>query len=102
MIEHHIQNDTDTGAVQRLDKVTKLIEVSALVRGYAIAGMGREEAVRAVALVIMQSKLGGRFRHILFIEGHDRHQFDMGNAELLQVGDFIDQRRERPWMLNGC
>ena len=62
----------------------------------AVARVGGEEAVGAVAPEVRQTGLPHLLRDVLFVEGHHRHQLDMGDAEVLEVGDLLHQAGEGP------
>ena len=70
VIENHIQDDADTGPMQDLNQVTKFLQVCSLVGRHAIAGVGREKTVCAVAPVIAHA--GNHFRQKL-----PRHQLEI-------------------------
>ncbi len=90
MIQGDIENHSDACPVQSFHHVPEFARVSALVRRHAIAGMGRKEAVSAVAPVVFESPRRRRFRHVLRVESHHGHELDVRNAELPEIGDLFD------------
>jgi hypothetical protein len=74
--------------VQRLDHVAELIDGRKRVATRAVRVMRREERHRLVAPVVGQARRG-----VLRIELEDREQLDRRDAEVGQVGDFLDQTR---------
>ena len=91
VIEDHVQNDADARPMQGLDHVPEFIAMGPGLGADAIARVRGIEAVGAVAPKIAQAQIPHALGYILVIEGHDRHQLDMGDAEGLEVGDLFDQ-----------
>ena len=92
VVEDDIQDHPDAGTVQGLDQIAKL--VAGVRRIEREAGMRREEAVGAVAPVVLQAHGRGLRRNVLGVEGHDRHQLDMGDPQVLQIRDLFDHGAE--------
>ena len=89
VVEDHVQDHPDAGPMQGLDHVAKLVAGTRGVPGEVrVRG---EEAVGAVAPVILESQVCGFGGDVLGVEGHDRHQLHMGDAEVLEIGDLFDQ-----------
>ena len=88
MIEDHVQNHADTGAMQGLDHVAEFVSGAAWIAG--VVGMRGKKAVGAVAPVVGETQACGLWRHVLQVEGHDRQQFHVGDAKRLQVRDFFN------------
>ena len=86
MVEHHIENHLDAGAVQGFDQIAELINDRKGIAAAAIARVGREERYGLVAPVVAMA-VGGRQR----ITGEHRQQFHCRDAEILLVGDLADQ-----------
>src|SRR5436190_1467131 len=81
-----IEDDLDPGAMERLDHVTKLVQRAERVRPRAIAVVRREKRERLIPPVIAAK---ARWT-ILFVEGKDREKLDGGDAEILEIGNFLD------------
>src|SRR5215469_6139697 len=86
VIEHNVEDHLDSGAVQRLDHVTKLVDRAKLVLARAVLPMRRKKRYGRVTPVV-----GKSLRSILPVELEDRQQLDCRDAELLEVGDFLDE-----------
>ena len=89
VVEHNVENDLDTGPVQRLDHVAKFVQWAERVLARAVRLVRRKERDRRVTPVIDQPG-----RSILRIELKHRHQFDGSHAELMQIRNFLDQTRK--------
>ncbi len=50
----------------------------------------------AVAPVVREAECRDGRRHVLLVEGHDRQQLHVGDAQVPQVGDLLDQPAEGP------
>ena len=82
MVEHDIQNHFDTGGVQRLNRIAKLIQGARRVAG--IARIQREPGQRVVAPVVaqphpLQSRLAGELRHRQQLKGADAQRFEVSD-----------------------
>jgi len=86
VVEDHVEDHLDAGAVQRLDHVAELVEHRQRPRRGGVAGMRREERHRRVAPVVRQPG-----RRVLRVELEHRHQLDGGDAQVDQVRDLVDQ-----------
>ena len=86
VVEHDVENDLDSGPVQRLDHIAKFVHRAKRILPRAVGLVRREERNRRIAPVIDFSR-----RAILGIELEDRQQFDGGDAELLQIRNLLDQ-----------
>ena len=86
VVEDHIEDDFDAGAVQGLDHVAELIHRSLANRAGTVLPVRCKEGDRLVAPVV-----GSSTRRGLRIELEDRKQLDNFDAELLEIGDFLDQ-----------
>jgi hypothetical protein len=90
VVVDHVEDHLDAGAVQRLDHVAEFVEhLQRRAARHGVAGVRGEEGQRRVAPVIAASGRG-----VLGVEGEHRHQLDGGDAQLLQVGDLVDQAPE--------
>ena len=102
VVEDDVEDHLDPGLVERLHHVAELGDLRALLRAHAVARLRREVAVRVVAPVV--AKLGAVDRvdpaHLALVESEHRQQLDRGDAEVLQVGDLLDDPRERAGMLD--
>ena len=94
VVEDHVQDDADAGPVQGLDHVAELPEVGSAARRRCSTRVGAEEAVRAVAPVVGQAQRGGAVRDVLVVKGHDGHEFHVGDAQILEIGDLLHQPGE--------
>ena len=83
VVVDHVEDHLDAGAVQLRDRRAE--RVLDVVGGVAV--LGREEAQRVVAPVVLQPVLE---QMRLVDEGVDRQQLDRGDAELVQM---LDHRR---------
>ena len=86
VIEDHVENDLDSGPVQRFDHVAKFVHRAQRILTRAIRLVRRKERNRRIAPVVDSSR-----RAILSIELKDRQQFDRGDAELLKIRNLLDQ-----------
>jgi hypothetical protein len=77
--------------MQGLDHIPEFIAMGPGLGGHAIARVGGIKAVGAIAPKIAQAQIPHAGGDILIIEGHDRHQFDVADAERLEIGDLFDQ-----------
>ena len=91
MVEHHIENHADAGRVQLAHQVPEFRRAPAMLRSDAVTRMEAPEAVRVVAPVVVQSARGNPGWHALLVERHDRQQLHVRDAELLQVGNLLDE-----------
>ena len=89
MVEDHVENDLDPGAMQCLNHVAELIHRAERVLPRAVCLVRCKERDRRVTPVIDQPG-----RSILRIELKHRHQFDGSHAELMQIRNFLDQTRK--------
>ena len=87
-----VENDLDAGRVQPADHQLEFVDVAA---GRDVARRRREEVGGVVAPVVDEPALD---EIAIVEEGLDRHQFDGGDAELLEMLDHarIAKARERP------
>ena len=85
VIVDHVKDHLDIRFVQPLDHFTKRVVLRLNRVAAVVAMVGREEIQRRVAPVIPVGRV------IL----ENRHQFDDGDAKLLQVRNFLDQSRIR-------
>ena len=101
VVEDDVENDLDAGAVQRLDHVAELVDRAERILPRAVGLVRREERDRRVAPVVDLAR-----RAILGVELEHRQQLDRGDAELLEIGNLLDQagigaagllRRRRNW-----
>ena len=58
MVQHHIENHLDAGAVQGFDQIAELISDRKGIAAAAIARVGREERYGLVALVVAMARWG--------------------------------------------
>ena len=86
VIEHDVENDFDPGAMQRLDHVAKFVDRAERILPRAVGLVRREERDRRVAPVVDLSR-----RTVVGVELKHRQQFDGRDAELLQIGNLLDQ-----------
>ena len=86
VVEHDIENDLDAGPVQRLDHIAKFIHRAKRILTRAVGLVRRKERDRRIAPVIDFSR-----RAVLGIELEHRQQFDGRDAELLEIGNLLDQ-----------
>ena len=97
VVEDDVEDDLDAGLVEGLDHVPELADVGALVGRDAVALVRVEEADRAVAPVVDEPLPGQRVRpaDLGLVELEDRQQLDRRDAQLLEVGDLVDDARGR-------
>ena len=79
VIEDHVENDFDSGAVQRFDHVAKLVNGPERILTRAIRLVRRKERNGRIAPIVHPSR-----RRILSIELKYREQFDCCDAQLLE------------------
>ena len=86
VVEDDVEDDLDAGPVQRLDHVPKFIDRAQTGPDASCRpGAGRRTRP-AIAPVVDQAR-----RAILGIELKHGQQFDGGDAELLKIGNLVDQ-----------
>ena len=86
MVEHHVEDHLHAGSVERLHHVAELVQGAERIGAGAVGRMGSKEGERAVAPVVGEAKGG-----IVRVELEDRQEFDGGDAQILQVGNLLDQ-----------
>ena len=86
VVEDDVENHLDARPVQRLDHVAELVDRAERILPRAVGLMRREERDRLIAPVVHEP--GGAGQRV---ELEDRQQFDRRNAELLQIGNLLDQ-----------
>ena len=88
VVEDHVEDHFDAGAVQRQHHFLELADLAARLRAHGVAAMGGEEGQRVVAPVVGPGELLPQ----AVVDGElmDRHQLDRGHAQRLQVGDLLD------------
>jgi hypothetical protein len=86
VVVNDIEDDLDSGAVQRLDHVTKLVEHTERVPSRTVSIMRREKRKRLIPPIIAEAR-----RTILFVEGEDRQKLDRADAKVPEVGNLLDQ-----------
>ena len=64
-------------------------------RIHAVTRVRAEEAVRAVSPVVPQPARVRGVRNVLLVESHHRQELDVCDAEVLQVGNLLDQPGKR-------
>ena len=64
--------------------------------------MRAEEAVRAVAPVVRQAARERGVRNVLLVESHHGQELDVRDAEVLQIGNLLDEPGERPGVSNAA
>ena len=77
---------SSAGPMERLDHVAKLVERPERVLARAVGRVRREEGDRRVAPVVDPAR-----RAVLGVELKHRQQFDRGDAEVLEIGNLLDQ-----------
>ena len=86
VVVDHVEDHLDAGLVQRLDHVAELVQHGEWLLARAVRGVRCKEGDGLVAPVVDQA--GGRGQGIELV---DRQQFHRRDAEILQVGDLLDQ-----------
>ena len=86
VVVNDIEDDLDSSAMQRLDHVAKLVERAKRVGSGPV--MRREKREGLVPPVVAEAR-----RTVLLVEGKDRQQLDGADAEVLQIGNLVDQPR---------
>ena len=86
VVEDDVEDDFEAGAVKRLDHVAELVEDAERLLARAVGVMRREERDRLVTPVV--DPASGR---VLRIELEYRQQLDRRDAEILQIGNLLDQ-----------
>ena len=88
VVEHHVENHLDAGAMQRLHHVAELVDRPERILPRAVRLVRREERHRLVAPVVDAPVAR---RDGLRVELEDGQQLHRGDAQLLQVGNLLDQ-----------
>ena len=86
VIEYNIEDDFESGAVERFDHVPKLIEDCERALQRAVRLMRGEQRNGRIAPIVALSR-----RTVLRVELEDRQQLQGGNSEIFEVGDLLDQ-----------
>ena len=96
VVEDNIEDDLDTGGVERFDQIFEFVDLLAVLTAGGEAGFGGAEGERAVAPVVDQLFAGLRVvvEVFVFVELENRHEFHAVHAEFLQVGNFLAQSIE--------
>jgi hypothetical protein len=104
VVENHVEHHFDAVAVQLLDQVLELVHLHAEGSGGGEAGLGREEANRAVAPVVVHHLAGERVGAAVLelVELEDRHQLDAVHPQLLQIGDLRRDAGIGAGVLDAC
>src|SRR5712691_11074676 len=85
MVEYHIEDDLDAGAMQRLDHIPKLVQGPEGVLAGTVRVVGGEERHRTVAPVVDEA-----WRTVLSVKLEDWEQLYSGDTEILQIGNLGD------------
>ena len=96
MVERHVEDDLDPGAMQRLHHVAELVERAEGSRARAVGRVGREKGERRVAPVVREPR-----RRILRVELEHGQELHRGDAQVLKIGDLVDQPPVSPARLRG-
>ena len=96
VVEDDVEDHLDARLVERLHHRLELAHGVARARLGRVGGLGREERDRLVAPEVPERLPGQqvRARVVALLELGHRHQLDRGHAQLLQVGDLLDQPAE--------
>ena len=86
VIEDDVEDDFDSGAMERLDHVPEFVEDRKRFLARAVRVMRRKERDRLVSPVVHAAR-----RRMLRIELKHRQQLHGGDAQVLQVGNLLDQ-----------
>src|SRR5512139_323821 len=86
MVVDDVQEDLNSGPVQRLDHIPELVERPQRIAAGTVAVMGGEKRKGGIPPVIAQSR-----GTILLVKGEDGEQFDRADSEVLQVWGFFRQ-----------
>jgi hypothetical protein len=86
VVEDDVQDHLQPGPVKRLDHVAELVEGSEPVRSRAVRLVRREQGDRRVAPVVDPARGG-----VLGIELKHGQELDRRDAQVLEVGDLLDQ-----------
>jgi hypothetical protein len=81
-----IEDDLDPGAVQCLDHVAKFVERAQRLRPGAVPAMRREKRQGPISPIIAEAR-----RTVLLVECKHREKLDSADAEVAQIGDFLDE-----------
>src|SRR5512139_1360645 len=84
MVVDDVQEDLNSGPVQRLDHIPELIEHPQRIAAGTVAVMRGEKRQGGIPPVIAQSR-----GTILLVKGEDGEQFDCSDSEVLQVWGFF-------------
>ena len=104
VVENHVEDDFDSGVVERLHHVLELAHRAPgrLVKG--IARLWREKSDGGIAPVVLEPCPCARIcvRVLVLVEFKNRKQLHRGDSKLLQVRDFFRKPQIRSWMLNAA
>ena len=98
VVEDDVENDLDVGLVKGADEVAELghlVVFGAAVSVSAFRG-GKGDAVVTPKILEALARVRVDEDAIVLIELEDGEQFDRGDAELLQIGNFLDEPGEGP------
>ena len=96
VVEHHVEHHLDAVAVQLLHHVLQLVHLHGEASRRGVGGLGCEESDVAVApQVVERMAVDGRGAVVLeLVELVYGHQLDAVHAQLLQVGNLLDDAGE--------
>jgi hypothetical protein len=86
MVVDDVQDDLDARAVQRLDHVPELVDRRERIGTRAVPRVRREERDRRIAPMVDETR-----RAVPRVELEDRQQLDRRDAEILQIGNLLDE-----------
>ena len=86
VVVHHVEDDLDSGAMKRLHHVAEFVERAEGIPSRTVSIMWREKRQRLVSPIVAEA-----WRTVLFVEGKNREKLDRADAEVLEVGDLLDQ-----------
>ena len=86
VVVHDVQDHFNARPVQRLHHIAKLVDGTQRILPGAVGQVRSKERHRAISPVVHPARWA-----VLRIELKDGQQFDRGDPEVLQVGNFLDQ-----------
>ncbi len=98
MVEDHIQDDFDACLMQGSDHLLELIDLGTRFFAGSIPSMGRKEREWVVAPVVVDLfLLAAPIQDGVLV---DRHEFDCGDSQRLEIGDLFDHAQVGARVLN--
>ena len=91
MVEYHIQNDADPVLLQLVNQLLQLVPLMIMLHHGRIARIGRKEADRIIAPVIIELYSVHNSGIFHLVKFKNRHQLHGVDSQILQIGNLLTQ-----------